>query len=128
MRTLHRKRGFTIVELLIVIVVIGILAGITIVGYSFVIKNAADSTLKSDLNEVTDSLEAENFDTGYPSSLSAINNGAGPSVTNGTVLRYTGTPTSYCLTAFSAKANGPFYKKSGSGSIQSGACPGHTNP
>ncbi|RYZ85786.1 MAG: prepilin-type N-terminal cleavage/methylation domain-containing protein, partial [Moraxellaceae bacterium] len=41
--------GFTIVELLIVIVVIGILAAIVIVGYQGVTKRANDTAVRSDL-------------------------------------------------------------------------------
>lgn len=44
--------GFTIVELLIVIVVIGILAAITIVAYNGVQKRANDAKMQSDLSEL----------------------------------------------------------------------------
>ncbi|OYW85970.1 hypothetical protein B7Z17_01370 [Candidatus Saccharibacteria bacterium 32-49-10] len=45
----NTTHGFTIVELLIVIVVIGILAAISIVAYNGVSNSAHDSTIKSDL-------------------------------------------------------------------------------
>jgi len=44
------NRGFTIVELLVVIVVIGILAAITIVAYTGISQRAKEASLKSDLD------------------------------------------------------------------------------
>ena len=52
MRSSIRQPGFTIVELLIVIVVIGILAAITIVAYNGISQRAFDATLKSDLKSL----------------------------------------------------------------------------
>lgn len=49
MFVLKKQRGFTIVELLVVIVVIGILATITIVAYTGIQAKARDAALTSDL-------------------------------------------------------------------------------
>ena len=47
----HKKTGFTIVELLIVIVVIAILASITIVAYNGIQNQATESSVKSELSQ-----------------------------------------------------------------------------
>lgn len=47
-----QKSGFTIVELLIVIVVIAILAGVVIVAYSGIRDQATQSKIKADINQL----------------------------------------------------------------------------
>lgn len=64
------KRGFTIVELLIVIVVIGILAAITIVSYSGITARANTTKAQTNAANMVKVLEAYNADcTAYPSAL-----------------------------------------------------------
>lgn len=68
-----KQTGFTIVELLIVIVVIGILAAITIVAYSGIQNRANDSVVASDLSTARKKLELANIELGhYPQSLSEM--------------------------------------------------------
>jgi prepilin-type N-terminal cleavage/methylation domain-containing protein len=55
--TFKRSNGFTIVELLIVIVVIAILAAITIVSYNGISQRAVASTIQSDLSSAAKKLE-----------------------------------------------------------------------
>lgn len=55
--------GFTIVELLIVIVVIGILAAITIVAYNGVQNRAFDTSIQSDLKNIAQKLEIGRVDS-----------------------------------------------------------------
>ncbi len=65
--------GFTIVELLIVIVVIGILATITIVSYTGVQNRAFDITVQSDLKNLATYIELYKIDNAkYPSSSSNL--------------------------------------------------------
>lgn len=64
---LQAERGFTIVELLIVIVVIGILAAITIVSYNGVTARANTTSAKAAASAAIKKAEAYNAETnGYP--------------------------------------------------------------
>ncbi len=69
------QRGFTIVELLIVIVVIAILAAITIVSYNGITARANTSSAQSAASTVIKKVEAYAADintSGYPTSRSAL--------------------------------------------------------
>lgn len=67
----HNRFGFTIVELLIVIVVIGILAAISIVAYNNVSNKANDATVASEANNFMKKMEIYKAENGtYPQSLS----------------------------------------------------------
>lgn len=67
-----KQRGFTIVELLIVIVIIGILASITIVAYNGIQGRARDSARVSDINAIRKALEVyKSFNGEYPDENSA---------------------------------------------------------
>ncbi|HEU0266519.1 MAG TPA: type II secretion system protein [Candidatus Saccharimonadaceae bacterium] len=61
---LKTKSGFTLVELLIVIVVIGILAAITLVAYNGVQNKANDSVVQSDLSTNMKGLALAKVDNG----------------------------------------------------------------
>lgn len=52
-----RQLGFTIVELLIVIVVIGVLAAIVIVAYNGITNSAEDAAIESDLSNIAKKME-----------------------------------------------------------------------
>lgn len=63
----HKSYGFTIVELLIVIVVIAILAAISVVAYSGISASARDAQRSSDIAALTKALELYYIDNGqYP--------------------------------------------------------------
>jgi len=64
------REGFTVVELLIVIVVIGILATLTIVSYSGVTADANDVKAQSAVSNIQKVAEAYNADNGvYPGTI-----------------------------------------------------------
>lgn len=59
-----KTRGFTIVELLIVIVVIGILAAITVVAYAGISERAQRSKVQSDIAQLVKAVQAARVNTG----------------------------------------------------------------
>lgn len=65
---MNRKAyGFTIVELLVVIVIIGILATISVVAYNGVSNNSNDVAVKSDLSNMAKKIQMIHAETGeYP--------------------------------------------------------------
>jgi prepilin-type N-terminal cleavage/methylation domain-containing protein len=122
---LHTQRGFTIVELLIVIVVIAILAAIVIVAYNG-IQNKAHATAAQAASSSVAKLLANSYTTNglYPSDLSTINNGNPMPTTDGTTYVYhpgTGN-TSYCVTV--TNGNNSYKVTDTATQPASGGCPG----
>lgn len=67
------RKGFTIVELLIVVVVIAILAAITIVSYNGIASQAHDAAIKSDLATLKNKIEIYSSQEGdFPITNNAI--------------------------------------------------------
>lgn len=60
----NKQNGFTIVELLIVIVVIGILAAVTIVAFNGIQNRAHDTTVQSDLRNLATKIREQEALTG----------------------------------------------------------------
>ncbi|MBX4197416.1 prepilin-type N-terminal cleavage/methylation domain-containing protein [Candidatus Saccharibacteria bacterium] len=67
------NRGFTIVELLIVIVIIGILAALVVTTYSGIQKKARDTERKTDVNALHGQVEAYQAQNGKYPSLAQMN-------------------------------------------------------
>lgn len=65
-----KRNGFTIVELLIVIVVIAVLAAITIVAYNNIQDRARFASMQTDLKSITTALELYKAENGsYPNTI-----------------------------------------------------------
>jgi prepilin-type N-terminal cleavage/methylation domain-containing protein len=99
----NSHKGFTIVELLIVVVVIAILAAITIVAYNGIQTRAKTSSLNSDLRNVAVKIANDyTLNGNYPASIATINNGEGFKASNNAVLTYTvdntSDPKTFCIT------------------------------
>ncbi len=81
------NKGFTIVELLVVIVVIGILATITIVSYAGISSKASVASLMSDLNNASTKLKLFYAENGaYP----LTNNCSSPEINSNICLKASG--------------------------------------
>lgn len=70
------QKGFTIVELLIVIVVIGILAALVVVTYNGIQQKARDTERKTDVNALHGQLEAYQAQNGKYPTLANVNDTA----------------------------------------------------
>ncbi len=73
MRSLKQQRGFTIVELLIVIVVIGILATLVIVTFTGIQQKARNTKRQTDINAIQSHLEAYKAQNGYYPTMAHVN-------------------------------------------------------
>ena len=115
------NKGFTIVELIVVIVVIGILAAITVVSYNVVTENAKLQAVTTDAQTLASKLTRYKADNGgYPSDLSALTDLPQTDTTyQYTVDTTTGT---YCLTASGQKSS--VYVTNTNSQPKEGGCPG----
>lgn len=127
MQSKQKQQGFTIVELLIVIVVIGILAAITIVAYNGIQERARVASVSSALSQAGKKLAVYQVDNPdlYPADKTALD-AIGVKDSNNVTYQYTrtsGTPNTYCLTATTGTTS---YKISNSTTTSSaGGCAGH---
>jgi prepilin-type N-terminal cleavage/methylation domain-containing protein len=86
---LRSKKGFTLVELLIVIVILGILAAIVIARFAGATKESKESNLKGNLRTIRASLEtykANSKSNSYPTTLDDLWQGTAADVDSKTFL------------------------------------------
>ena len=118
-----KQHGFTIVELLIVIVIIGILASITVVVYSGITGRAGIAAMKSELKSAASVLSVDRFNDGsYPGSLEEANNGQGITAGGDRNFSYTGGGDSFCLSVTSSQIPSESFYITESGVVQEGDC------
>jgi prepilin-type N-terminal cleavage/methylation domain-containing protein len=125
------ESGFTIVELLVVIVVIGILAAITIVSYAGITSKATASSLQSNLDSASHQLKLYYVDHSvYPTGLDGNNCPTGPVIdanyclktssgTTYSISANNSSPSVFCLTT--TKSSQSYYVNQ-SGSPSAGSC------
>ena len=88
------EKGFTIVELIIVIVVIGILSGIVILSYGSAQKGVINTQVSTDLNSVKVAMQTARANAGgYPASIPSSFSASG----DVTVSYVSGDARGYCI-------------------------------
>lgn len=127
MKWVSKQKGFTIVELLIVIVVIAILAAITIVAYNGITNRAKTSAVQNAVAQATKKVLAyavSNADD-YPINLSDAELVEPGNVTYQYMRLNTTLPRTFCVSATTDTIS--YYATSANTSPQTGTCPGYTN-
>ena len=119
---MKRQSAFTIIELLIVVVVIGILSTIVIISYNGIQDRARQTTLSGDLVAATGKLESYKAENGaFPDAITA----ADLKLSEGVAVQYRkdATTRGYCLTATLKKVSR--YVSNDATEPKDGGCIGH---
>ena len=118
-----KNKGFTLIELIVVIIVLSILAAIVMIGYGTWRITVANKEVQSDLQLAASAMEnARDFGSGYPTSIpSTFRNSP-----NVTVSYFSGDSGSFCITGTSTVVPSvSYYVNSSSGSKPlAGTCTG----
>lgn len=121
MKWAQKQKGFTIVELLIVVVIIAILAAVTIVSYNGISARASESAMKSDLVSAVKQLQVEKIQTdSFPDNTNNVKKD------EAITFQYSHTQHAFCLTALSTRLPGKAFHATETGLVEAGACPGHS--
>lgn len=92
-------KGFTIIELLVVIVVIGILTAITVVSYTGIMNRADVSLLKMNLAQAAKLVKNDySLSDAYPINIDSINNGNGIPDSSAVSYEYFTGTNGFCIT------------------------------
>lgn len=119
--TSRSNSGFTVVELLIVIVVIALLATITVVAYNGVTEQATAAALKANLKNAAEEIELQKSkDKVYPAKISDFEKGIAG--TDTTTYQYTRTNNGFCLMGTSKRENTIMFSVNEQGHFSSDAC------
>lgn len=70
----HRSRpsGFTLIEILIVILILGVLAGIVIASFAATPRDSRASTARASLKSVRSQIELYHYHHGYPDTINVL--------------------------------------------------------
>ncbi len=120
MSTINHRSGFTIVELLVVIVIIAILATLTVIAFNGMQQRARTSEVAAGTSQTKKKLELYKIENGsYPTTA----NFAASGITSGSMTyQYASDGTTYCATGTSGNVS---YKVSDTTSPEPGGCAGH---
>lgn len=119
----YRRAGFTIVELLIVIVIIGTLAALVIVAYNGIQQRALTSTLQNDLKNAAKAIEQAKIDNGdvYPTSFPSGFKTDSRVTLN---LAETGSADTYCINGSIQGVSQTWKYDTTDGGLKAGSCTG----